>query len=57
MGLPKLALVLVVIFAFAHGVLAKSYKNHRVVSFRIENENQLKEIQALEREPGVKTLK
>ena len=31
----------------------KTYKNHRVVSINIENDQQLKEIQALEAEPGV----
>lgn len=31
----------------------KSYKNHRVVTFNIENEKQLEEIQTLEMQPGV----
>lgn len=33
---------------------AKSYKGHKVITFRIENDNQLKEIQSLQGEPGVR---
>lgn len=43
-----LALVLAV-------VSAKNYKNHKVVTFTIENEEQLKELQALEKNSGVKS--
>lgn len=32
----------------------KSYKDHKVVSLRIENDEQLKELQALELENGVR---
>lgn len=35
----------------------KSFDNHKVVTFRIQNEEQLKEIQSLESEPGVKLQK
>lgn len=41
-----LALVLAVVFA-------KDYKNNKVVTFTIENEEQLKEMQDLERNSGV----
>ena len=54
MGLEKLVFILAVFLAIEHEAIAKSYKNHKVVTFRIENESQLKEIQALEREQGVK---
>lgn len=33
---------------------AKSYKGHKLITFRIENENQLKEVQSLQGEPGVR---
>lgn len=32
----------------------KSYRNHKVVTFRIENEEQLKEIQSIELQAGVR---
>ena len=32
----------------------KSYRNHKVLSFRIENEAQLKELQSLELQHGVR---
>lgn len=32
----------------------KSYRDHKVVTFRIENEKQLQEIQNLEKEIGVR---
>lgn len=34
----------------------KSYKNHKVVSFRIETEKQLGEVQLLESQLGVKKI-
>lgn len=37
-------------------VTAKSYKNHKVVVFRIENEEQLEEIQNLQFSSGVRLL-
>lgn len=50
----KLALVLLVVAACVFVAdSVKSYKNHRVVSFRIENEAQLKEIQGLQSMSGV----
>lgn len=54
MSVKKLYAVLLIFAVFNLEALAKNYKNHKVVSFIIENENQLKEIQALEREQGVK---
>lgn len=35
---------------------AKSYRNHKVVTFKIENEDQLKELQSIELQSGVRVL-
>lgn len=53
MAALKFVLVLVLALAIS-GTFAKSYKGHKVVSFFIENEDQLKEIQTLEGQAGVK---
>lgn len=53
----KLALALIsVVFVLnsSVGQSIKSYKDHKVVSLRIENEAQLKELQNLELEKGVR---
>lgn len=47
----KLSSVLIAIFVISH---AKSYKGFKVVTFRIETDEQLKEIQSLQGEPGVR---
>lgn len=44
---------LIVTLTLSLGTFAKSYKNHKVVSFTIDNEEQLKEIQSLEMNSGV----
>lgn len=50
----KLSLVLMVVASCVfESESVKSYKNHKVVSFRIENEAQLKEIQELQSMSGV----
>ena len=46
----KILLIVAVLLAVT---AAKSYKDHKVVLFKIENEEQLKEMQILEQEPGV----
>lgn len=35
---------------------AKSFRDHKVVSFKIQNDEQLKELQSLEVQPGVRYL-
>lgn len=50
----KLTIVLATILTFSHKTVAKSYKNHKVVSFDINNEVQLKEMQSLEGLSGVR---
>lgn len=37
-------------------VNSKSYRNYKVVTFKIENEEQLKEVQTLQMQPGVKFI-
>lgn len=52
----KLALVLICFVLVSRSTEVhsnKSYLNHKVVTLRIENEAQLKELQNLELEPGV----
>lgn len=50
----KLFGLLVVALTLSHETFAKSYKNHIVVTFTIENEEQLKEVQSLEMNSGVR---
>lgn len=46
-------LILALTFITGHNSTA-SYRNHKVVSFKIENEDQLKQLKDLETEPGVR---
>jgi hypothetical protein len=46
--------ILLLVAAFGQEILGKSYKNHLAVVFTIENEEQLKEAQSLEGQPGVR---
>lgn len=48
--------LLLLMFCVSYAI-AVDYKNHKVVSFYIENVKQLTEIQNLESEPGVKQNK
>lgn len=50
--------VLLAVFALALVVLvsAKNYRNHKVVTFTIESDEQLKELQELEKDSGVKII-
>lgn len=54
MKVLSVCLLLTVAFALAS---AKSYRNHKVVTFTIENEEQLKEMQAIEGDSGVRRTK
>lgn len=49
-----LVLLVSILLAVSGAQSQKSYKDHKVVSFRIENESQLKEVQNLEQESGVR---
>lgn len=49
----KLLACLIIALNLCHAIFAKSYKDHKVVSFTIDNEEQLKEIQSLEANSGV----
>lgn len=52
--MASLRLFVAVVLILASGCLAKSYKDHKVVIFKIENEEQLRKLQILEMEPGVR---
>jgi hypothetical protein len=55
MKLLCILLVLALTFIKGHNSTA-NYKNHKVVTFKIENEDQLKQMKKLETEPGVRKL-
>jgi hypothetical protein len=50
----KLTVLLAFFGVFTAVTSLKSYKNHKVVTIKIENESQLKEIQNLETQSGVR---
>lgn len=50
----KLAIIILFFAVVAAEMGQKNYKNHKVLSLRIENNEQLLEIQSLESESGVR---
>lgn len=53
MKLVELFLAVLAVSSFTKIAALKSYRNHKAVSFQIDNESQLLEIQSLENQSGV----
>lgn len=53
MKFRKLLLVILAVLSFISTIAVKSYRNHKAISFKIDNESQLMGIQSLESQSGV----